>query len=48
MLVSTTTLEGRPITEYMDVICAQGVLGVNVQGRRCGHAQRLRRQIEVL
>jgi len=30
MLVSTTnTLEGRPITEYMDVICAQGVLGVN-------------------
>lgn len=30
MLVSTTNaIEGRPITEYMDVICAQGVLGVN-------------------
>lgn len=30
MIVSTTnTVEGRPVAEYLGVVCAQSVLGVN-------------------
>jgi uncharacterized protein YbjQ (UPF0145 family) len=50
MLITTTPgIEGRTVTEYLGVVTAQGVLGVNVfKGRRRRRAQHLRRPVQVL
>ena len=44
MLITTTPgIEGRPVTEYLGIVTAQGVLGVNafkdVSARVCPRAQ---------
>ena len=50
MLVTTTPgIEGSPVTTYLGIVTAQGVLGVNAfKDVSAGYAQHLRRPGQVL
>jgi uncharacterized protein YbjQ (UPF0145 family) len=49
MLITTTPgIEGRSVTEYLGVVTAQGVLGVNACKDVGAGLQHLRRPVQVL